>query len=119
MIIMSNKDDNIQYCYRDIYEDNLSTNKSNRNLKKSFKYIIPILLTIVFIIFVSSKCSCENSNSDQYTATYGTLDEETVYITLTGKKYHKSYCHMLNDSKISISLSNAISQGYDACQICY
>ena len=41
-----------------------------------------------------------------------------VYITNTGEKYHKSGCRYLKDSKIEISLSEAQSQGYDACGVC-
>lgn len=41
-----------------------------------------------------------------------------VYITNTGKKYHKSGCRYLKDSKIEISLSDAQNQGYDSCGVC-
>lgn len=44
--------------------------------------------------------------------------ENTVYITRTGSKYHKSSCSYLRQSKISINLSNAIRQGYTACSRC-
>ena len=42
---------------------------------------------------------------------------ETVYITKTGKKYHRGpECHSyLSKSKIPINMSNAIAQGYEAC----
>ena len=42
----------------------------------------------------------------------------TVYITKTGKKYHKSNCTYLRKSKIKISLKEAKSKGYTACKIC-
>lgn len=42
----------------------------------------------------------------------------TVYITKTGSKYHRSGCSYLK-SKIPISLSNAIAQGYTACSRCF
>jgi DNA repair exonuclease SbcCD ATPase subunit len=42
----------------------------------------------------------------------------TVYITRTGSKYHSSGCRYLSRSKISISKSSAISQGYSACSVC-
>lgn len=44
---------------------------------------------------------------------------ETVYVTRTGKKYHKSGCSYLKDSKIAKTLSEAKSQGYTACSKCY
>jgi len=43
---------------------------------------------------------------------------QTVYITKTGAKYHSSGCRYLSKSCISISLSNAKSQGYTACSVC-
>lgn len=41
-----------------------------------------------------------------------------VFITDTGKKYHRSGCRYLKDSKIEISLSDAQSQGYEPCGVC-
>lgn len=42
----------------------------------------------------------------------------TVYITKTGKKYHRDGCRYLSQSKIPISLSNAQNQGYGPCSVC-
>ena len=44
--------------------------------------------------------------------------DTTVYITETGQKYHNDGCKYLSDSKIAISLSRAISAGYEPCSIC-
>jgi hypothetical protein len=46
------------------------------------------------------------------------LSAQTVYITNTGEKYHSSSCRYLAKSKIAIDLSDAISQGYNACKVC-
>lgn len=43
---------------------------------------------------------------------------EEVYITNTGKKYHRSSCSSLKKSKIPISLKKAKSQGYEPCKKC-
>lgn len=43
---------------------------------------------------------------------------QTVYITKTGKKYHKDGCSSLSKSKIPISLSDAKAKGYGACSKC-
>ena len=43
---------------------------------------------------------------------------QTVYITRTGSKYHRSGCRYLSRSKISISLNSAKLQGYTPCKIC-
>ena len=42
---------------------------------------------------------------------------ETVYITRTGKKYHRDGCRYLK-SRIPISLKDAKAKGYTACSVC-
>lgn len=42
----------------------------------------------------------------------------TVYITNYGEKYHTGSCRYLSKSKIAISKSEAIAQGYEACKVC-
>lgn len=44
---------------------------------------------------------------------------QTVYITNTGEKYHRDGCQYLRQSKIAISLDDAINQGYTACSRCW
>ncbi|PJI10237.1 MULTISPECIES: hypothetical protein [Clostridium] len=43
---------------------------------------------------------------------------QTVYITKTGKKYHRAGCRYLSRSQIPISLKDAQSEGYTPCEIC-
>ncbi|WKV08158.1 ComEC/Rec2 family competence protein [Thermoanaerobacterium sp. CMT5567-10] len=45
-------------------------------------------------------------------------DNVTVYITATGKKYHRDGCRYLSKSKIPISLSQAKAEGYTPCSVC-
>ena len=42
----------------------------------------------------------------------------TVYITNTGHKYHRSWCHYLSHSKIKITKTKAVKLGYTPCKIC-
>lgn len=42
----------------------------------------------------------------------------TVYITNSGKKYHRDGCQYLSQSKIAISKRDARDQGYTACSRC-
>lgn len=42
----------------------------------------------------------------------------TVYVTNSGKKYHNAGCRYLSKSENSISLDDAISEGYEPCSIC-
>lgn len=46
-------------------------------------------------------------------------NEQTVYITKTGEKYHNSGCSSLRKSKIPISLSDAEARGYTPCKNCH
>ena len=44
--------------------------------------------------------------------------EITVYITRTGKKYHRGNCEWLYASRIPITLKEAKEKGYGACKVC-
>jgi len=44
--------------------------------------------------------------------------EQIVYITKTGKKYHRAGCRYLSQSKISTTLKDAKANGYTACSVC-
>jgi len=44
--------------------------------------------------------------------------EKIVYITKTGKKYHRLGCRYLSKSCIPISLTEAKRRGYTACKVC-
>ena len=43
---------------------------------------------------------------------------DTVYITRTGKKFHRDGCRSLSRSKIPVRRADAIARGYGACKIC-
>lgn len=57
------------------------------------------------------------SLDDPTTAPKSDKDEEIVYITRTGTKYHASGCRYLKKSSISIELSKAKAR-YAACSVC-
>lgn len=46
-------------------------------------------------------------------------NEQTVYITDTGSKYHNAGCRHLKESKHAISLSEAQARGYEPCKHCH
>ena len=56
-----------------------------------------------------SKQDSNNKDSDQSAI--------TVYITKTGKKYHRSGCRHLRKSKIPILLQEAVDRGYTPCSV--
>jgi DNA-entry nuclease len=41
-----------------------------------------------------------------------------VYITNTGKKYHRGDCRYLKKSKIKVTLEDAKRRGYTPCKVC-
>jgi len=42
----------------------------------------------------------------------------TVYVTRTGKKYHRGYCSNLRSSRIPVSLRDAKARRYGPCSRC-
>lgn len=44
--------------------------------------------------------------------------EKIVYIGEKGTKYHKYSCRTLKKTKIEITETEAIDQGYTACKVC-
>lgn len=42
-----------------------------------------------------------------------------VYVTKTGKKYHKENCSHVSDERFMISYNDAIDAGYEACARCH
>lgn len=67
--------------------------------------------------------SSANNTSSETTTPVTTTAQNTnsaiVYVTNTGKKYHKPNCSYLKKSKIQMNLSEAQSQGYTPCSKCY
>ncbi len=43
---------------------------------------------------------------------------QSVYVTDTGEKYHKSSCHYLKNSKKEITLEKAKELKFTACSVC-
>jgi hypothetical protein len=43
---------------------------------------------------------------------------QIVYITRTGKRYHRAGCRYLASSKIRMTLKDAKAQGYTPCKVC-
>ena len=75
-------------------------------------------------IFKGDYIEPQNSQStpltpnDYYPSTNDDNNNYTVYITEHGKKYHKTTCRYLTDSKIAIDIYEAIAEGYEPCSIC-
>jgi methylphosphotriester-DNA--protein-cysteine methyltransferase len=44
--------------------------------------------------------------------------DAVVYVTKTGEKYHTEECSSVRNSKIAVTLVEAVSKGYEPCQRC-
>ncbi len=109
------------------------------------KRIVMLLLVTLLSVFLLAGCGEENNasidtNTDGSTyelsednpessLTPAAIEESipdtssndssdiTVYVTNTGSKYHRDGCQYLSQSKIAISLSDAVLR-YDPCSVC-
>lgn len=79
--------------------------------------MIKKILLIVFIFcFTGVPGFSTNASSVDYLAINAT--EQVVYITKTGKKYHRGTCRYLSNSKIKTTKSKARELNYTACKVC-
>lgn len=98
---------------------------------KKFKSIIAsLILSVFFFVGIGTYIPDITSNNDNIKIVYAvkykkksikrTKAKKTyiVYITRTGHKYHRAGCRYLRQSKIAISLNNAINAGYTPCSVC-
>lgn len=75
-----------------------------------------ILYLLLVFGFLFPAVSTAPSKARAHTATQ--QKDVTVYITKTGKKYHRSDCHYLSRSKIKTTKKEAVKNGYGACKVC-
>ena len=74
------------------------------------------LICTILLLTVSacgSKSDSKSTNSQVVTN-----KEQTVFVTRTGKKYHRDGCQYLRQSKRKIELSSAINKGFTPCKVC-
>lgn len=67
----------------------------------------------------ADKAAAEQQETRSSSTIQSKNNEYTVYITETGERYHRDGCSSLSKSKIAISKSDAISQGYTSCGNCH
>ncbi|MBE7558797.1 hypothetical protein HS125_07560 [bacterium] len=73
-----------------------------------------IALAIVVVLGLASTAACGAESPAPREAP----KSSTVYITKSGKKYHRDGCRSLAKSKIAISREEAKKQGYTPCSVC-
>lgn len=79
-------------------------------MKKMISYLIIFASTLGGILQASPI-------TDNYSKESIQSKEETVYITRTGKRYHREGCFYLK-SIIPIERQNALKNGYTPCKVC-
>lgn len=47
------------------------------------------------------------------------MSADIVYITFTGKCYHKAGCRYLNKSAVEMKRNKVLNKGYRPCSFCY
>jgi len=77
------------------------------------KKFIFILLASLNLIFSPSQAALKPAS-----VSFPAKQENTVYITKTGHKYHRENCRYLRQSKIQTTKKQALAQGLTACSIC-
>lgn len=77
-----------------------------------------IAVVLAFIVGLGSAAPVA-LNTQQAQAPNPAPQTKTVYITKTGKKYHRDGCGSLAKSKIETTLAEAKKRGYTACALCY
>ncbi len=86
-----------------------------RDSKKRFW--LKVLLGF-FLVFGSFCLTLSISSPALAKAKYSDQKEYSVYITKTGKKYHRAGCRYLRYSKYKITKSEALERGYAPCKVC-
>ena len=82
-------------------------------------FLIGAILLLAFIWFApASDHAAKTVDADETISAATDADEVYVYITKTGKKYHRDGCRYLKHSKILITLEDAKARGYEACKVC-
>lgn len=82
------------------------------------KYILYLGLLLSTLSFAQGKYSENLSETPISSQVHKYIKKQTLYITKTGKKYHRSHCRYLKNSKIPISRKKAQNEGYTPCRIC-
>lgn len=89
------------------------------------KLLIPLLILSVILLVSCASEIVQNGGVVEHSAPMPTedideaySDEDIVYITKSGTKFHREDCKHLSKSKIPISLEQALQQGLEPCKVC-
>jgi hypothetical protein len=71
-----------------------------------------------FWLFTAFLCSVALPIPQSAPAAQSDTKSQTVYITRTGKRYHRAGCRYLAHSSIPVTLKDAKANGYTPCKVC-
>ena len=86
-------------------------------MKKLFSLFISIVIALSVLVVPIQTQAAQASKSLAYT-NVKPATVKYVYITNTGKKYHKSTCSYLKKSKTKMKLTTAKAKRYTPCSRC-
>lgn len=76
-------------------------------------------LSLSLLLVLGTFGSVFNSPSPaEAKSNYSDQQEASVYITKTGKKYHRAGCRYLKWSRVKIDRSKAVELGKEPCLVC-
>ncbi|MDR3130140.1 MAG: thermonuclease family protein [Treponema sp.] len=78
----------------------------------------PVFIRRTLLVFVLAAALVSAANRAAHAVNSGPDGESTVYVTKSGKSYHRENCSFLRNSKIAISLAVALRSGYAPCLTC-
>jgi hypothetical protein len=76
---------------------------------------VRILLALLISTFTFT---CVVPSSPVFAQAQQQRKEITVYVTDTGKRYHRAECRYLRYSRREVSLKEAVDAGYTPCHVC-
>jgi len=79
---------------------------------KFSRILLTVLLVIAGLLGPVPTTVINAQNAQQQTK------EVTVYVTDTGKRYHRASCRYLRYSRRAMLLSDAVKDGYTPCHVC-
>jgi hypothetical protein len=86
-----------------------------------FRFLLEVSMRLrirPILVFTLLACSIFSPVYASQATQIAQTQSDTVYVTHTGKKYHRDGCRSLSRSRVPIKRSDAIAKGYTACMIC-
>lgn len=77
-----------------------------------------LALFLLLALFTAPLNVIAASSGDHVQQSRSERVEKVVYLTRTGRKYHRADCRHLRYSAYPVSKREAVERGYGACKVC-